>query len=93
MKIDSFVTTYRSSDGKMHVYFYPGKDWTGHIISKFVFLSKDIDYLYTRHTDGAIDYIINNSPQKLSFTVTNTITGESKKYEVDTNDAKITNVL
>ena len=83
MKIPSFVTTYKSSDGKIHVYFYPGRDASGHVISKFVFLSKDIDYLYTRHTDGAIDYIINNSPKKISFSMTNTITGETEKQEID----------
>lgn len=76
-----FVTTYRV-DGKTHVYFYPGRDENGHIQSKFYFAEKNIDYLYTKHSDGAIDYIINNAPNGIAYQITDMKTGETKEIRL-----------
>ncbi len=81
MTTKGFATTYRVN-GKTHVYFYPGKDDNGHIQCKFYFVQKDIDYLYTKHSDGAIDYIINNAPNGISYQITNMKTGEMKETKL-----------
>ncbi len=83
MKIEGFVTTYKADDGRMHVYFFPGRDDSGHVLCKMFFLTKNIDYLYTRQSDGAIDYIINDAPATITFRMTNIQTGEYETYNVE----------
>lgn len=83
MRIEGFVTNYKTDDGRMHVYFFPGRDDVGHVLCKLVFLTKDLDYLYTRQTDGAIDYIISGAPQKISYRMIDIQSGASQTYEID----------
>lgn len=82
MKIDGFATNYISDDQKMRIYFYPGYSDDGHILCKFSFITKDIDYLYTKQSDGAIEYIINAAPPKIQYKLVDTLTGESKNFEI-----------
>lgn len=82
MRIEGFVTNYKSDDGRMHIYFYPGRDDSGHVLCKLAFLTKDIDYLYTRQLDSAIDYIINNAPDKIQYRMTDIQSGKYENYEV-----------
>lgn len=81
MKIDGFVTTYKADD-VFHIYFYPGKDVNGHVLCKLIFESKDVDYLYTRLSDGAIDYIIKAGPKILSFKLQDIKTGNADYHTI-----------
>lgn len=83
MKIEGFVTNYKADDGRMHVYFFPGRDDSGHVLCKLYFLTKGIDYLYTRQSDGAIDYIINDAPSKISFKMSNIQSDKTETYNID----------
>lgn len=80
MRIEGFVTSYKDNDGKLHIYFFPGKDENGHILCKMLFLTKDVDYLYTRQADGGIDYIIIDSPSSVIYRMTEIATGQTYTY-------------
>lgn len=82
MSFEGFVTTYRTDDGTVHFYFFPGKDSSGHVLSKLHFITKDIDYMYTRQSDGAIDYIIKHAPKTIEYRLQDAQTGKIQECAI-----------
>ena len=83
MNIHGFVTSYRTDDNIRHIYFFPGKNESGNPLYKMYFITKDIDYRYSRESDGAIDYIIiNSNTDEVQYSMQNIITGETKTYTI-----------
>lgn len=83
MRIEGFVTTYTADDGKTHIYFFPGRDTNRNVLCKMYFVTQDIDYLYTRKSDGAIDYIINSAKSDtVTFRLSDIKTGKTEEKTI-----------
>ena len=67
--IKPFVTSFHETPqnpgqrGLLHIYFYAGKDKAGKPLAKMHFVSRDVNYRFTKKEDGAIDYAIINEEE------------------------------
>lgn len=83
MKIQGFITSYKAENGNTHIFFYPGQDEHGKPYLKMSFSSKDIDYLFTKHSDNAFDYnIIESTSEFITCHITNTLTNKKQTYTI-----------
>ena len=79
--IDYFITTYNDGNGK-HLYYFPGLDDSGKRLTKMSFMTSPGDYRYTKQSDGAIDYLMLESPSQIVCRVTNVTTQEHKDITI-----------
>jgi hypothetical protein len=76
-----FATTYKDSNGFVHLYIFPGVDDDGRQLYRNMVLNNiNVEYEYKKNDDKSYDFMFISAPKKLTCTMINNKTGELRKF-------------